>query len=167
LGGYFSPHRDGSDFTFNAWAATFDYRIPITAHLELSGNAYRGAALGGLGAGLFKDYVYRHSGTSDSYSALNDVGGWTQLKARAGQRLEFNAAYGLDNAFAQELRPYLTVGSGYYQNLTRNSTIMSNAIFSPNAYTLFSVEYRRIDSSPAIGASWVSDVYGVAAGYRF
>jgi hypothetical protein len=167
VGGYFSPHREGSDFKFNAWAATLDYRIPVYKFLELSGNAYRGAALGGLGAGAFKDYVYRQQGTDDSHSALDDVGGWAQLKARLGERLEFNTAYGLDNAFASELRPYLTMGSSFYQNLARNSTIMSNVIYSPTAYTLFSVEYRRIDSSPAAGAPSVSNVYGVAAGYRF
>lgn len=167
VGGYFSPHREGSDFKFNAWAATLDWRIPVYKFLELSGNAYRGAALGGLGAGAFKDYVYRYQGTDDSYNALDDVGGWTQLKVRPGERLEFNAAYGLDNAFAGELRPNLPVGPSFYQNLARNSTIMSNVIYSPTAYTLFSVEYRRIDSSPASGTPSLSNVYGVAAGYRF
>ena len=34
-------------------------------------------------------------------------------------------------------------------------------------YTLFSFEYRRIDSSYAIGPHSVADVYGVAGGYRF
>ena len=89
------------------------------------------------------------------------------MKARVGERLELNAAYGLDNAFAHELRPYLTAGSGWYQNLARNSTITSNVIYSPTAFTLFSFEYRRIESSPAVGAPSKSDVYGVAAGYRF
>ena len=167
LGGYFSPHRNGSDFSFNAWAATFDYRIPITPNLELSGNAFRGSALGGLGAGAFKDYVYHRQGVTESYVPLDDAGGWSQIKARAGERLEFNAAFGLDNAFAHELRPYMTSPSSYYQNLARNATIMSNVIYSPSAYTLFSLEYRRINSSPTSGATSVSDVYGAAVGYRF
>ncbi len=167
VGGYFSPHRQGSDFSFNGWAGTVDFRIPLSKYFELSGSAYRGSALGGLGAGAFKDYVYRHTGTEDSYSALDDAGGWTQLKARLGERLEFNAAYGLDNAFANEVRPYLTVGSGFYQNLARNSTLTSNVMYSPTAYTLFSAEYRRIDSSLAVGGPSKANVYGVAAGYRF
>jgi len=165
VGGYFSPHRQANDFSFNAWAATLDYRIPVSKYFEISGNAYRGAALGGLGAGAFKDYIWRY--TNDSYPALDDVGGWSQLKARVGERLEFNTAYGLDNAFAREIRPYLAVGPSFYQNLARNSTIMSNVIYSPSAYTLFSVEYRRIDSAPAVGAPSTANVYGVAAGYRF
>jgi len=164
LGGYFSPHR-GDDFEFDAWAGTIDYRIPLTAHFELSGSAYRGAALGGLGAGAFKDYVWRPN--DDTYHALDDVGGWAQLKARLGERLELNQAYGLDNAFTHELRPYLTPAMGWYQNLTRNATLTTNVIYSPTASTLFSFEYRRIDSSPAAGTSSMSDVFGVAAGYRF
>jgi hypothetical protein len=165
MGGYFSPHRQEGDFSFNAWAATIDYRVPVSKYFELSGSAYRGSALGGLGGGAFKDYVRRP--TDDSYHALDDVGGWSQLKARAGERLEFNAAYGLDNAFVREVRPYLTVGPGYYQNLARNSTITSNVIYSPSAYILFSLDYRRINSSLAVGAPSIANVYGVAAGYRF
>lgn len=164
LGGYYSPHR-GDDYHFDAWAATFDYRIPVTRYFELSGNAYRGAALGGLGAGAFKDYVWRRA--DDSYHALDDAGGWAQLKARVGERLELNAAYGIDNAFAGEVRPYVMPGSGWYQNLARNATFTSNFIYSPTAYTLFSFEYRRIDSGSAAGAPSTADVYGVAAGYRF
>jgi hypothetical protein len=163
LGGYYSPHR-GDDFRFDAWAATFDYRIPVSRFFELSGNAYRGAALGGLGAGAFKDYVWR---SDDIYKALDDAGGWAQLKARLGERLELNNAYGIDNAFSHELRPYLPPGSGWYQNLARNATLTSNVIFSPTAYTLFSFEYRRINSSSAAGTPVMTDVYGAAAGYRF
>lgn len=103
----------------------------------------------------------------DFFRALDDVGGWTQLKARVSERLEFNAAYGIDNAFAGEIRGYLNAGSGAYQSLARNSTVFANAIYSPTAYTLFSMEYRRIESSPAAGPHSVTNVYGVATGYRF
>jgi hypothetical protein len=166
VGGYFSPHSDAG-IRFDAWAATFDYRIPLSSRFEASGNVYRGAGLGGLGAGAFKDYVYSALGEYPSYRPLDDVGGWTQLKARAGERLEFNAAYGLDNLFASQLRPYLPRNPNMYQNLARNSTVFTNVIFSPTAYTLFSFEFRRIDSSPALGQHAIASVYGVAAGYRF
>jgi hypothetical protein len=166
-GGYFSPHSESNDFHFDAWAATVDYRVPLIAKLEASGSLYRGSALGGLGGGDFKDYLYKPEGTYYSTRPLDDVGGWTQLKARASERLEFNAAYGIDNAFAGEIRGYLNTGSSAYQNLARNSTVFGNVVFSPTAYTLFSVEYRRIDSSPAVGLHSVTDVYGVATGYRF
>jgi len=167
VGGYFSPHTANEYVHFDAWAATLDYRIPLPAHLEASGSFYRGMALGGLGAGAFKDYVYAEVGGTYYFRPLDDVGGWSQLKARANERLEFNAAYGIDNAFAHELRPYLGTPPATYQNLARNSTWFTNVIYSPTAYTLFSLEYRRIDSSYAIGPHSVTDVYGLAAGYRF
>lgn len=166
-GGYVSPHSEGDDFHFDAWAATIDYRVPLPARFDVSGSLYRGAGLGGLGAGTFKDYILENEGEYYSVRPLDDVGGWTQLKARANERVEFNAAYGIDNAFAHELRGYVTSGSNSYQNLARNSTVFTNVIYSPTAYTLFSFEYRRIDSSPTVGPHSISDVYGVAAGYRF
>jgi phage FluMu protein gp41 len=166
-GGYFSPHTYNEYFSFDAWAATIDYRIPLFAHLESSGSFYRGLALGGLGGGAFKDYLYAEQNENYIYRPLDDVGGWTQLKARANERLEFNVAYGLDNAFAHEIRPFLLNTSGAYQSLARNATWFTNVIYSPTAYTLFSFEYRRIDSSYAIGPHSVADVYGIAGGYRF
>jgi hypothetical protein len=167
VGGYFSPHKYNEYFSFDAWAATVDYRIPLFAHLESSGSFYRGLALGGLGGGAFKDYLYQELDENYIYRPLDDVGGWTQLKARANERLEFNVGYGLDNAFANEIRPFVLTTSSAYQSLARNATWFTNVIYSPTAYTLFSFEYRRIDSSYVIGPHSVADVYGVAGGYRF
>ncbi|AXC10351.1 hypothetical protein ACPOL_1000 [Acidisarcina polymorpha] len=165
--GYFSPHSAGKDFRFDAWAATIDYRVPLIAHLEASGSLYRGLGLGGLGGGAFKDYVYSQPGNNYSYRPLDDVGGWTQLKARATERIEFNTAFGIDNAFSSELKQYTAGGSANYQNMARNATLFTNVIFSPTAYTLFSFEYRRIDTSAASGSHLLANIYGVAAGYRF
>jgi len=165
-GGYFSPHSE-SEIHFDAWAATLDYRIPLSSRFEASGSFYRGAALGGLGGGALKDYVYGEKGDNYFFRPLDDVGGWSQLKARAGERLQFNAAYGLDNLFADQVRTYLPLNPNSYQNLARNSTFFTNAIFSPTASTLFSFEIRRIDSSPALGQHSIANVFGVAAGYRF
>ena len=167
VGGYFSPHKYNQYFSFDAWAATVDYRIPLFAHLESSGSFYRGLALGGLGGGAFKDYLYQEQNENYIYRPLDDVGGWTQLKVRANERLEFNVGYGLDNAFAHEIRPFVLTAPSAYQSLARNATWFTNVIYSPTAYTLFSFEYRRIDSSYAIGSHSVADVYGVAGGYRF
>ncbi len=167
VGGYLSPHTYNEYFSFDAWAATVDYRFPLFAHLESSGSFYRGLALGGLGGGAFKDYLYTEQNGIYFHRPLNDVGGWTQLKERASERLEFNVAYGLDNAFANEIRPYALNASSAYQSLARNSTWFANVIYTPTAYTVFSFEYRRIDSSYVVGPHSVADVYGVAGGYRF
>ena len=166
FGGYFSPHRIPNGVRFDAWASTMDLRLPIPKHLELTGSFYRGQALGGLGGGGFKDYVIRTDTTTAQ--PLSDVGGWVQMKERLGEHWELNAAYGMDEVFASELRPYaLAPGTTSYSSIARNKTFFANFIFSPTAYTLFSVEYRHLLTAPIIGPIWVSDVVGAAAGYRF
>ncbi|GAC1360649.1 MAG: hypothetical protein NVSMB3_08620 [Acidobacteriaceae bacterium] len=165
FGGYFSPHRLSDTKGFDAWAGTMDYRLPLPARMELTGSLYRGQALGGLGGGAYKDYVYRVAGSYHATRVLSDVGGWTQMKLRWSERLQANAAAGLDNAFAGELRPYANEDA--YQNLARNRTFFTNVIYSPTAATLFSVEYRRIDSAGVTGDRYSSNVIGIAAGYKF
>ena len=165
--GYFSPHRTATGDTFNAWAGTTDYRLPLGRRVELSGSAYRGQALGGLGGGGYQDYVFRVSGTSSQFRALEDVGGWSQVKYRATRKFEFNTAIGTDNVFAGQLRPYAVANGSTYQNIARNRTVSSNVIFSPNSYLLFSFEYRRLATAPVIGAPWTAEIFGLAAGYRF
>lgn len=169
LGGYFSPHRTSGGTRFDAWAGTADYRLPMPARLELSGSFYRGQALGGLGAGGYKDYIYNSTVKNLPLRALDDVGGWTQLKERVGERLEFNAAFGIDNLFASQLRPYYDESAGdlSYKNLARNKTYFTNIIYSPSAYLLFSFEYRRLSTSPIMGSSVNGNVWGLAAGYKF
>jgi hypothetical protein len=169
VGGYYSPHQTVRGYSYDAWAATVDYRLPLPAHLELTGSAYRGAALGGLGGGAFKDYAFGPDPISNSIyvQPLDDVGGWTQLKQRLTERLEWNAAYGIDNLFAGQLRPFATAAYAPYLNLARNRTFFSNVIYSPSAYLLFSLEYRHLQSSPVNSPTSTSNIFGLAAAYKF
>jgi hypothetical protein len=168
LGGFFAPHRTVGGTRFNSWSGTLDYRIPLPGRAEISGSAYGGQALGGLGGGAFKDYVFNYSPlTGYSFRTLHDVGGWTQLKERATGKLEFNLAFGTDQVPASQLRPYAGAPSAYYLNLARNRTYTANAIYSPSAYLLFSLEYRHILSSPVNDYTASGDVIGIATGYRF
>jgi hypothetical protein len=167
VGGVFAPHRSIGGRRFDTWAGTLDYRLPLPARMQLSGGFYRGQALGGLGGGQYKDYVFRTEGNSVYFRTLDDVGGWVQWKQKLSERLEFNEALGTDNIPAGELRPYAGAASAVYQNAFRNRTVTGNVIFSPSAYLLFSLEYRRIESSPVNGATALSDIIGVAAGYKF
>jgi hypothetical protein len=170
LGGLFATHRTAGGKQFDSWAGLLDYRVPMTKYLEMSGSAYRGLALGGLGGGGYKDYVYYVSPSDpEKYylRALDDVGGWLQLKARASDHLEFNFAFGTDQVPAGELRPYAGADSATYLNLARNRTFTGNFIYSPSAYLLFSLEYRRLNSSPVNGPTSAGDIIGIATGYRF
>lgn len=170
VGGYFEPHESTFlDRGFDSWAATLDVSQPLPGGLEITGSFYRGQALGGLGGGTYKDIAYRldMDGTGYYSRVLDDVGGWAQLKERLSERLEMNAALGIDNVFAGELVRYFVPGGTIYQNLARNRTYTGNAIFSPSAYLMFSLEYRHLVSSPVTGSPAASDVIGLGAGYRF
>lgn len=170
VGGYFAPHRTLGGIDFNSWAGTFDYRQPLPGRMELTGSFYRGQALGSLGGGAYKDYVERVNPTIPNevyFRALDDVGGWAQWQLQASERLRFNAALGIDNIPARQLAPYAGLPTAVYQNLARNRTLTGNVIYSPSAYLLFSLEYRRLASSPVVGQTASSNVIGIAAGYKF
>jgi hypothetical protein len=170
VGGYFAPHYSSLlGQGFDSWAGTLDARLLLPARLEFTGSFYRGQALGGLGGGAYKDFAYKADSDSTGYyfRPLDDVGGWTQLKERLSERLEFNAAFGIDNAFADELRRYAVSGGTTYQNLARNRTYTANVIYSPSSYLQFSLEYRHLESSPVLGLPAGSNIIGLGAGYKF
>ncbi|HWT65838.1 MAG TPA: hypothetical protein VN151_06965, partial [Terracidiphilus sp.] len=168
IGGHFARHRTASGYySFSSWAGALDFRIPASTRMQFSGSAYWGSALGNLGGGAYKDYVARVVNGEFYYQALDDRGGWIQWKQKAGDYLEFNEAFGADTVPAGQLRPYATVVPVSEYNLARNRTITGNVIYSPSAYLLFSLEYRRIISSYVTAPTAVSDIIGLGAGYRF
>ncbi|HTH53748.1 MAG TPA: hypothetical protein VL495_07350 [Edaphobacter sp.] len=168
LGGYFSPHETTDGRRFNAWAGTADLRVPFGSRFEFLANAYRGEALGGLGAGGYVDYVYEYtSPTSRVLHPLDDIGGWAQLKFKPRERLEFNGAYGIDNPFVEEIRRSIDTSPSDYAGLSRNRSVFGNVIYSPSSYLLFSLEYRKLWTNFAAGPTNTSDVIGLGAGYRF
>jgi uncharacterized coiled-coil protein SlyX len=169
FGGYFAPHLSPMGTRFDAWASTFDTKLLLPGRLEFTGTSYRGAALGGLGGGAYKDFGFRADTDSNKYyfRPYDDVGGWAQLKEKLGERVQFNAVFGLDNVFARELRPYAVSGGTMYQNLARTRTYTGNVIYSPKASLLFSLEYRHLESVPVIGLPAESNIIGIAAGYKF
>lgn len=171
-GGYFSPHRTAEGDGFDAWAATADLHLPVTRLFDFTVNAYRGQALDGLGAGGYVNYYYAYAYGYPELHALDDVGGWAQLKARAGRRVEFNAGYGIDNPFAKEAKAAAVYLAGFtshptYPGLARNRAFYSNAIWSPSAYLQFSLEYKRLWTNFASGPTAFSDSIGLGAGYKF
>ncbi len=167
IGGYISPHSLSATRRYNAWAATLDWRLPLPGGLSLTGNAYRGLALGGLGAGTYKDIVLNQQSATPFSRPLDNVGGWTQLKKQAGERLEFNAALGMDQSSAKELTAFPLSNSLFFGNLARNRTATGNVIWSPSAYLLFSFEYHRISSYSLSLPAVNSNIFGLAAGYKF
>lgn len=167
VGGYFSPHRAADGSRFDAWAATADLHLPLGKYLLLTSNAYRGQALGGLGAGGYADFIYRDYEGAATLQPIDDVGGWAQLAIKTG-RFETNIAYGLDNPFSKQIRSRTASSTApAYSGLTRNSTLMLNTIYSPNAYLQFSLEYKRLQSTFPSRDRYGSDAIGLSGAYRF
>ena len=154
----------------HSWAVTGDWQIPICRWFDLSGEVYRGQALGGLGGGGYKDVL---SGT-DAISGLprregvNTAGGWSQLKIHFRPTLEANAAFGLDDTFSSNFDNLILPSSANSLSMgARNSSVIGNLIFRPLNSLIFSPEYRRIQSWRYTGPASVANIFTLSAGYQF
>jgi hypothetical protein len=165
-GGYYSRQSYPYGHNVDAWAASGDWDVAVLRAFRVTGELYRGRAIGGLGGGAFKDYV--SSATEHYLDGLNAAGGWTQAKVTFAPELEANVSAGLDNAYAADLRGSdQAMGQGYYAGLARNATLVANVVYRPRTYLLLSAEFRQINSRWISGQSHEDRVVGVATGYIF
>lgn len=169
LGGYYSrqsyPGRSG-----DSWAFTADWRLPLGHIFELSGEAYRGRALGGLGGGVYKDVVMGTDPLTGlaTFRLLNDAGGWTQTKFHLTRTIEANAAFGLDDGFARDFHSLiLPVGASGVASRARNQMVFTNLIFTPKTYLILSPEFRRIWTYPINGPGSTANVFTLSLGLRY
>jgi hypothetical protein len=164
--GYYSRQSYPHSRHVDAWAGAADWRLPFTQWLEVSGALYRGRALGGLGGGVFKDYVV----DPDDYAirGLDTEGGWSQLKLRITRSIEGNVMIGEDAGFSSQLQ-YDTGAdaTNAYSNLARNRTVIANLTYRPRSYFYITTEYRNIDSWPAVGHLNTAQSIGLGTGYSF
>jgi TolA-binding protein len=146
VGGYYSRQDYGFNRNVNGWAAMSDIELPLGRQFSFNGKLYRGAALGGLYAGIGRSVLFSGDPTmSDTrVEALNSIGGWAQLKYRPANKWEFNAAFGMDNPFARDLE-YFRYAQAYGDpTLARNQAGFVNMIYRPRSDLLFSAEYRHL-----------------------
>ena len=144
--GYYGRQEWQYGRTVDSWAGMADWQIPLTRRLALSGEFYRGRAIGGIGAGDGRSVVYNGM-PGDSYTQitpLDAIGGWSQLKLRATSKLEFNAGFGLDNPRTSELRAGAASETYVGPSLAQNRSALGNVIFRPRSNLLFSGEYRYL-----------------------
>ena len=150
IGGYYSRQNWGFSRRVDSWATTADWDFAIHSRLSLSGEAYRGRAMGGLGGGV-SSTVLRSGDLSSIGTRVHPVdsaGGWTQLKYRPVRRWELNAAYGLDVPFRSSRASFPLTFSAEEPTLRRNRSAFGNVIYQPRTNLLFSIEYRRLWTSP-------------------
>src|SRR5207245_8660494 len=90
----------------DGWAVTADWDLPLSHGFSLSGEFYRGLAVGGLGGGIGRSVIFSGPAYAPGtqVNGLDSVGGWSQLKFRPTAKLEFNGAFGIDNPMAEDIR---------------------------------------------------------------
>ena len=170
VGGYYSRQDYGYDRNVDGWAVMSDLEVPLGSKFSVSGKFYRGKALGGLYGGLGQSVLFNNNEPGEPYTqliGLNTVGGWTQLKYRATTKIEFNAAFGLDNPFARDLE-YFPVPFSYGPVvLARNHSGFANVIYRPRSDLLFSAEYRRIETDAITSPNWNAGHLNLMMGVLF
>jgi hypothetical protein len=167
-GGYYARQSWGLR-NVGSWAATADLLLPITNWMALSGEFYRGRAVGGLGGAIGQTILLSGS-FSDSTTmirGLDSMGGWMQLKFKPKINFEVNAAVGQDNPFSAELRSFPATADYYGPLQSRNLSPFLNFIYQVRSDVLFSVEYRRLQSYPLDSKPNKANQISLSMGYLF
>ncbi len=166
--GYYSRQNWGYGWLVDGWAVASDWRIPLPSRLELSGEFYRGRAVGGLGGGIGQSIVFSGNplDPASDFRPVDSAGGWSQLKFSATSRLEFNGAFGVDNPFASSIHAFASPVSYYPSVLAGNRSEMVNFIYRPRSDLLFSGEYRHLRTTQ-IGSLDTADQVNMMMGVLF
>ena len=146
VGGYYTRQDYGFNRNIDGWAGMTDIELPLSRQFSLSGKFYRGRAVGGLYGAFGQSVLFSGDPTlpSTEVQALDSIGGWAQLKYRPANKWEFNAAFGMDNPYASDLKYFQYPQSYGDPALARNQAGFVNMIYRPRSDLLFSAEYRHL-----------------------
>jgi regulator of replication initiation timing len=166
--GYYSRQNWGFDWYVDGWAAATDWRVPIASRVELSGEFYRGRAVGGLGGGIGQSILFSGNplDPASDFRGVNSAGGWSQIKFSATPRIEFNGAFGVDDPYSADIHAYPSPVGYYPAVLAANRSAMMNFIYRPRSDLLLSAEYRHLRTSE-IGALNTADQVNLIMGILF
>jgi hypothetical protein len=167
-GGYYNRQDWGFGRTVDGWAGTTDVTLPLGKRFEFTGEFYRGRAVAGLGGGIGESVLLNGSFINPltTFRALDSMGGWAQLKFKPKENFEINAALGLDNPFAPELRRYKS-NSIYPDSYVRNLSPFINFIYQVRSDILFSIEYSHLQTSLIDAGSNSANHIDLSLGYIF
>jgi len=169
FGGYRSQQQYQNFADIASWTLNTDLRLGLTKYFEISGEAYKGQAVGGLGGGIWTSVVFpEESGPHTAVHPLRSAGGWAQLKINAATKFEINSAFGQDENYGADLRffPVSYSIAGFYA-MQKNRTELLNFIYRPSAALLFALEYRHLFTQPANSVGQTGDQINLAAGVHF
>ena len=153
----------------DAWAGMTDWQIPILRRLTLSGEFYRGRAVGGLGGAIGQTILYggNPADATSSIRGLDSAGGWSQVKFQLTPKLELNGVFAEDNAFAADVRGFATDANNFGPILGRNRGALGNLVYRPRSDLLLSAEFRRLHTFPVYDSASVTNQVNLAMGILF
>ena len=158
------------DHYIDGWAGMADWEIPLAPRLSLTGEFYRGRAIGGIGDDISQSIVYdgNPSDAGTRVRGLDSIGGWSQLKFKATNTLEFNAAVGVDNPTTVEVRA-AAASQSYLFNplLLQNRGLLANFVFRPRSSLLFSGEYKHLRTAQLYDVNNSADQFDLIMGILF
>jgi len=165
--GYYSRQTWSMNQNVDGWAAMTDWSVPLARHVSLTGEFYRGRAIGGLGGAVGRSVLFSgNPSPQGQVRALNSVGGWSQLKVIATSKLEFNGAFGVDNPYASDVRGF-SVSPGFPAPLLQNRSSLVNVIYRPRSDLLLSGEYRHLRTFDIDAGSPTADQVNLMMGILF
>jgi hypothetical protein len=172
ISGVYSPQRFIGAYEVAGWAGTLDWKIPLLARTELSGQFFTGRGLDGFGGLPMSplqpaDALYYATVTAPELASLGVIGGWSQFKIKVSARNEFNIAAGAGDRNAAELRESALSNSFLMSVPARNEMLFANYIFRPRSDLLFSAEYRRLRTYEITGTPNSAGQIGLAVGFLF
>jgi len=173
VAGYYGRQDWGFDRTVDGWAAMTDWSVPLGELFKVSGEFYRGRAAGGLGAGLGRSVFYSDEIQipTTRIDPVDTIGGWTQLKYKPTTKLEFNAAVGMDNLRASQVRafanPASEFDSAFDPALLRNRSALINVIYRLRSNVLLSLEDRQIQTFKVDESSKTANHLSMSVGVLF
>ncbi|NOT25981.1 MAG: hypothetical protein HOP16_07735 [Acidobacteria bacterium] len=167
--GYYSRHDWGFRRPVNAWAMMADWEVPLWTSLTLSGELYRGQAIGGLGGGAHSSVLFNGAPTeaASTVHPLRSRGGWTQVKFQQSPRIEFNAAFGIDLSRPRPFNGLLQPPQDEAPSASRNASGLLNVIYQLRSNIFYTVEYRRLWTRRLDGRAWLADHLSFGGGIVF
>jgi hypothetical protein len=168
--GYYSRQDWSFDHYVDGWAGMADWQIPLAARVSFTGEFYRGRSIGGIGGDISQSVVFQGNPSlpTTAVRGLDTIGGWSQLKLKATNTLEFNAAVGLDNPTASEVRAASASESYLFSPLfVQNRGALVNFVFRPRSSLLFSAEYARLRTAQLYDVSNSADQVSLIMGILF
>ena len=167
VAGYYSRQTWSMNQNVDGWAAMTDWSVPLARRVSLTGEFYRGRAIGGLGGAVGRSVLFSgNPSPQGQVRALNSVGGWSQLKVIATSKLEFNGAFGVDNPYASDVRGF-SVSPGFPAPLLQNRSSLVNVIYRPRSDLLLSGEYRHLRTFDIDAGSPTADQVNLMMGILF